>query len=354
MDYNIITTDILAVAQEFGFIEANIAQIIIDDEIKYKYKKWLDNNYNGSMEYLERNLELRFNPNILHENTLSIICVKVPYLYNNIEYHKNRLNNPNHAYVSNYTLGRDYHKVVKQQLEKYATWINNYIKTFDNELKYRAFTDSAPVLEVQLAKKAQLGFIGKNTLLIDPKNGSNFFLGELFTNLPLITQEKTINATCGKCTKCLDICPTKAFVSPHVLDARRCISYLTIENKSSIPIELRKLIGNRIYGCDDCQLFCPWNKFSKKTTLPDFKERDHISTLSLIEAFNLTEKEWMKLAQGTSIYRIGYESWLRNVAVALGNAPRSQEVIDCLKSKITYPSSLVQEHIKWALEQHEL
>ncbi len=354
MNYNIITQDIINASTQFGFLEANVTKMIIDSDTQNKYKEWINNNYHGDMEYLKRNLELKLNPLILHNNTLSIICVKVPYLNNNINYHKQRLNSHNQAYISSYALGRDYHKVVKQQLKKYAIWINEYLKEYNLNLSYRAFTDSAPIMEVYLAKQANLGFIGKNTLLIDPKNGSMFFLGELFTNLPLVTLTKEIKASCGSCNKCIEVCPTKAFVAPHILDARRCISYLTIENKNSIPLEFRKLIGNRIYGCDDCQLFCPWNKFNKQTLLPDFEERYSISQLTLTEAFNLTKEQWQKLTQGTSIYRIGYDSWLRNVAVALGNAPTSQEVIQALQSKLYYSSLMVQEHIKWALKEHNI
>lgn len=351
VDYNIISQKILGLSSQFGFLEASIAKIKIDQDTSNKFQEWLRNNFHGEMKYLERNTELRFNPELLHDNTLSIICVKIPYLKNSITNHKQRLSSDN-AYVSSYALGRDYHKVVKQHLNAYAKAINTYLKEFNLEQNYRAFTDSAPILEVELAQNSGLGWRGKNTLLLNKNEGSMFFLGEIFTNLPLIASEDITHNHCGSCKKCLDICPTNAFVSPYVLDAKRCISYLTIENNGPIPIEFRKAIGNRIYGCDDCQIFCPWNKFSKVTTINDFNVRNNLDTLSLIEAFSWDLKTWQEKMQGSAIYRIGYDNWLRNVAIALGNAKTSTLIINSLKSKLNYPNQMVQEHIKWALEQH--
>lgn len=352
-DYSILTEQILAEAPKFGFLEAQIAQIKIDTDSQNNFIEWLNHNFNGDMDYLTRNTELRFNPELLHDGTLSIITVKIPYLTQKVDFHLARLKNPQHAYISSYALGRDYHKVVKQQLKHYANWINQLIAQLKIEFNYRAFTDSAPILEVQLAQKSGNGWIGKNTLLLNKKQGSMFFLGELFTNLPLIPGTST-TSHCGSCSKCLTACPTNAFVAPYVLDARKCISYLTIENKESIPIEYRKAIGNRIYGCDDCQLVCPWNKFSQIATLPDFAIRHQLEQLDLIEAISWTEEEWRIKMQGSPIYRIGYFAWLRNVAVALGNTPTAPNVIAALKQHLNTTSPMLLEHIKWALDQHKI
>src|SRR6185437_13548160 len=352
IDFSIISSDICKQAPYFGFLEAAIAQIKIDNQSQTNFTVWLDKNFQGNMDYLAKNTSLRFNPEILHNGTISIICVKAPYLTESIDTHKDRLDNKDNAYVSSYALGRDYHKVLRQKLKEYASWIEEYIGQYDLELNYRVFTDSAPILEIELAKNAGLGFRGKNTLLLNKTEGSMFFLGEIFTNLPLIPGNP-VTAHCGSCTKCLEVCPTQAFVSPYVLDARKCISYLTIENKESIPEEYRQAIGNRIYGCDDCQLFCPWNKFSKLTTLSDFKPRNNLENLSLIDAFLIDETTWQELTQGSPIHRIGYECWLRNVAVALGNAKTSPEIINALLRRQTFPSKMVQEHVTWALAQHK-
>jgi epoxyqueuosine reductase len=272
----------------------------------------------------------------------------MPYLRQVAKAHLNRLNTvDDKAYISSYALGRDYHKVVKQQLKKYTNWIQELIV----QLNYRVFTDSAPILEIELAKNAGLGFRGKNTLLLHPKHGSMFFLGEIFTNLPLIPDTAT-TSHCGSCTKCLTACPTNAFSAPYVLDATKCISYLTIENQGSIPVEFRKAIGKRIYGCDDCQLVCPWNKFSQLATLDDFKVRHNLDTISLVEAFSWGEDEWKAKMQGSPIYRIGHIAWLRNVAVALGNTETTDAVINALKTRLNYPSEIVVEHVSWALAQH--
>ncbi|MCC2624765.1 MAG: queG [Burkholderiales bacterium] len=351
IDFSILTNDICKQAASFGFLEAAIAQIKIDSKTQANFLGWLNKNFHGNMDYLAKNTHLRFNPELLHNGTLSIICIKAPYLTKPVDTHKDRLNNTNHAYISSYALGRDYHKVLRKKLNEYATWISEYISKFDLEPDYRVFTDSAPIMEIELAKNSGLGFRGKNTLLLNTKEGSMFFLGEIFTNLPL-TPGNSVTAHCGSCTKCIEVCPTQAFVSPYVLDARKCISYLTIENKESIPEKYRKAIGNRIYGCDDCQLFCPWNKFSKLTSLNDFAPRNNLENLSLIDAFLIDETQWQKIMQGSAIYRIGYECWLRNVAVALGNAKTSPQIIVALESKQNFPSTMVQEHIKWALAQH--
>ena len=349
-DYTILSKQIKNKALEFGFLEASIASITIDTTAQNHFVDWLNKHFHGDMGYLERNTELRFNPELLYENTVSIICVKAPYLTQDVKYHTNRLDKTDLAYISSYALGRDYHKVVKQQLNQYAKWINTLVSEID--FNYRAFTDSAPILEIELAKNSGLGWRGKNTLLLHKQQGSLYFLGEIFTNLPLIVDSPT-GSHCGSCNKCLTACPTNAFPKPYILDATRGISYLTIENKGSIPVEFRKLMGNRVYGCDDCQLVCPWNKFAKITTFKDFSPRNNLDNSSLVELFLWTEEEFNTRMQGSAILRIGYISWLRNLAVGLGNASTTPEVINALKSKLNYPSELVVEHIVWALTEHK-
>jgi epoxyqueuosine reductase len=252
------------------------------------------------------------------------------------------------GYISRYALGRDYHKVMRGRLQKLADRIENCVGPF----QYRAFSDSAPVLEKALAEKAGLGWIGKHTNLIDPRAGSWFFLGELYTDLPLPVDTPADNH-CGHCRACLDICPTQAIVAPYELDARRCISYLTIELRGSIPVELRPLIGNRIYGCDDCQLVCPWNRFARPTQEADFAPRHDFDAPELVKLFSWSEAEFLKYTEGSAIRRIGYECWLRNIAVALGNAPADRAIVRALKSRSEHSSELVKEHVQWALaKQH--
>jgi epoxyqueuosine reductase len=254
------------------------------------------------------------------------------------------LDDPQRAFVSRYALGRDYHKVLRTRLQKLADRISARVGAFG----YRVFTDSAPVLEKALAEQAGLGWIGKHTNLIHRDTGSWFFLGELYTDLPLPLDAPATNH-CGSCHACIDICPTGAIVAPYELDARRCISYLTIELHGPIPLELRPLIGNRIYGCDDCQLVCPWNKFAQPTREPDFAPRHGLDAPQLVALFAWTEEEFLRNTEGSAIRRIGYERWLRNIAVALGNAPRSGSVTAALRARVEHPSALVREHVAWAL-----
>jgi epoxyqueuosine reductase len=257
------------------------------------------------------------------------------------------LQEPNRAYVARYALGRDYHKVLRGRLQKLADRIQEEIGPFG----YRAFTDSAPVLEKALARDAGLGWIGKHTNLIHKDAGSWFFLGELFTDLPLPLDAPATDH-CGSCRACMDVCPTSAIVGPYELDARRCIAYLTIEHKGPIPVEFRKPMGNRVFGCDDCQLFCPWNKFAKASAELDFEPRAGLDGPKLTELFIWTEEEFLKRTEGSAIRRTGYEGWLRNIAVGLGNAPTSDEVVSALRSRESHASELVREHVRWALEQH--
>ncbi|MHB8744808.1 MAG: tRNA epoxyqueuosine(34) reductase QueG, partial [Sulfuricaulis sp.] len=257
------------------------------------------------------------------------------------------LHNPQLGFVSRYALGRDYHKIMRRRLQQLAQRIETDIGPF----QYRAFSDSAPVLEKALAEKAGLGWIGKHTNLIDKQSGSWFFLGELYTDLPLPTDAPAGNH-CGTCHACIDVCPTQAIVAPYELDARRCISYLTIELRGSIPIELRPLIGNRIYGCDDCQLVCPWNRFAQPTGDADFAPRHGLDAPELVRLFAWSGEEFLHHTEGSAIRRIGYESWLRNIAVALGNAPTSEAIVNSLKTRAEHPAELVREHVAWALARH--
>jgi epoxyqueuosine reductase len=256
------------------------------------------------------------------------------------------LQDPARAFLSRYALGRDYHKVLRGRLQKLAT----RIETVNGPFGYRAFVDSAPVMEKAIAEKAGLGWIGKHSNLLDREAGSWFFLGELYTNLPLPV-DAAVEPHCGSCTACIDCCPTRAIVAPYQVDARRCISYLTIELQGTMPIDLRPLIGNRVYGCDDCQQVCPWNRFSQPTAEPDFAPRHGLDTATLLELFNWTGQEFLSRTEGTAIRRIGYRRWLRNIAVALGNGPHDSTVIDALRQRQSDPDSMVREHVEWALQQ---
>jgi epoxyqueuosine reductase len=257
------------------------------------------------------------------------------------------LASPTLGYVARYALGRDYHKILRRRLARLAAAIEDRVGAFG----YRAFVDSAPVLEKALARNAGLGWIGKHTNLLD-RDGSWFLLGELYTDLPLPV-DAPVTDHCGSCRTCLDVCPTQAIVAPYELDARRCISYLTIEQRGSIPEELRGAIGNRVFGCDDCQLFCPWNKFARPTEVADFAARNDLDGAALVDLFAWTEQEWRARTEGSALRRAGYEGWLRNIAVALGNAPTESAVTAALRARADHPSELVREHVAWALARHE-
>ena len=300
------------------------------------------------MDYMARHGTKRSRPEELVPGTLSIISVRMDYFPPDSESLQKVLENHNLGCISRYATGRDYHKIIRNRLQKLATKIQQEIGPFG----YRVFTDSAPVLEKALAEKAGLGWIGKHTNLINQKAGSWFFLGEIYTDLPLPASDSPGVNHCGTCRACLDICPTQAIVAPYQLDARRCISYLTIELKDSIPVEFRKAMGNRIYGCDDCQLVCPWNRFSKSSEEQDFQVRHGLDAPDLLDLFNWNEDEFLKKMEGSPIRRIGYMQWLRNIAVALGNAPYSENIVSQLKLKRPNVSERVQEHIDWALNEH--
>jgi epoxyqueuosine reductase len=332
---------------ELGFDALGISSIELSNA-EQKLWAWLERNYHGDMDWMQRHGSKRSRPAELVEGTLSVISVRMNYWPENSAPADMVLNHPELAYISRYALGRDYHKVLRQRLEKLAQRIQAEL----GSLRYRVFVDSAPVLEKPIAVKAGLAWMGKHTNLLERSAGSYFFLGELYTDLPLV-ETGAIVPHCGSCTACIDICPTQAIVAPYVLDARRCISYLTIEYAGSIPLEFRSLIGNRIYGCDDCQLICPWNRFAQISLEADFQIRHQLDSARLLDLFAWDETTFLAKLEGTAIRRIGHERWLRNIAVALGNAPRSESIRNALVQKLDKPiSSLVREHIEWALQQH--
>ena len=332
-------------AAELGFAKVGVSGIDLRDD-EARLRRWLELGRHGELEYMQRHGMKRARPAELVPGTVRVICARMDYWLAEAADAVETLRDGRRAYVSRYALGRDYHKVMRKRLQKLAESIEARIGPFG----YRVFTDSAPVLEKALARNAGLGWIGKHTNLIDRRAGSYFFLGEIFTDLPL-PEDAPATAHCGTCTACLEVCPTGAIVAPYELDARRCISYLTIELRGSIPEPLRPLVGNRIFGCDDCQLFCPWNKFARRAALPDFAPRHGLDAAKLVELFRWTEDEWSARTEGSAIRRAGYEGWLRNIAVALGNAPADTEVDAALAERSDHPSPLVREHVAWAIEQ---
>ena len=345
-DLSLLAEQIKLWSSELGFSSIGITDIDLSQDQRY-LEKWLEKDYHGEMKYMEKHGKKRSQPAELVEGTKRIISLSMNYLpenYNGLEL----LKEDKKAFVSGYARGRDYHKIMRSRLKKLVSKIKVH-SSHEN----RVFVDSAPVLEKALAQKAGLGWIGKNTLLLNKNAGSYFFLGEIYTDLELPIDEPEIVNHCGSCTSCMDVCPTKAFEGPNQLDARKCISYLTIEYKGSIKEELRPMMGNRIFGCDDCQIFCPWNKFLKITDEADFKPRHNLDDIELSNLFMWSEEEFLKKTQGSPIRRAGYESWLRNIAIALGNAQSSVEVLRVLHSKKDDPSEIVKEHVNWAIEQHK-
>lgn len=308
---------------------------------------WLDKGRHGEMQYMARHGTKRSHPEALLPGAQRVISARMDYFPESLSAARDALDEPHRAYVARYALGRDYHKVLRGRLKRLAEAIRARI----GEYGYRVCVDSAPVLEKAIAEKAGLGWIGKHTNLINDKAGSWFLLGEILTDLPLPI-DAPATEHCGTCRACLDACPTGAIVAPFELDARRCISYLTIELRGPIPIELRKAIGNRIFGCDDCQIVCPWNKFAQRTREDDFAPRHGLDTAELVTLFDWNERQWSEHTQGSALRRAGYEGWLRNIAVALGNAQSTPEVVSALKRRADHPSSLVREHVTWALAQH--
>jgi epoxyqueuosine reductase len=337
---------IKAWGREFGFQKVGIADLDVSAAAA-GLRDWLARGFHGDMGYMERHAGKRTAPAALVPGTLRVITARMDYMPQAAPPWP-VLQAGERAYIARYALGRDYHKVLRGRLEALAGRVRGEVA----ELGHRVFTDSAPVLEVEYARKAGLGWRGKHTLLLSRDGGSYFFLGEIFVDIPL-PPDPPVSAHCGRCTRCLDICPTRAIVAPYSLDARRCISYLTIELKGSIPVPLRPLIGNRVYGCDDCQLVCPWNKFARLTGEADFAVRHGLDQASLIDLFAWDEAQFEGNLAGSAIRRIGYERWLRNLAVGLGNAPRSARAASALRGRLDHPSALVREHVQWALARQE-
>ncbi len=304
---------------------------------------WLAADYHADMDYMQRHGQKRTRPELLEAGTLSVISARLDYLHDTPDNMMTLLNMPHRAYISRYALGRDYHKLMRKRLQQLAKQIAEH-----TPCQWRVFTDSAPVMEKPLAVRAGLGWQGKHSNLISRNAGSWFFLGEIYLDLDLPADKAQANH-CGRCSACIDICPTQAIVAPYQVDARRCISYLTIENQGAIPIEYRALIGNRIYGCDDCQLVCPWNRFAKLSQETDFKPRYNLDSAHLLHLFAWTEAEFLQQLQGSPIRRIGHTAWLRNIAVALGNGIASPEVLKALKQHLDHPNIMLREHIHWAL-----
>ena len=345
IDYIELAAKIKQWGKEFGFAEVGITDIDLSEH-EAQLQRWLDKGYHGEMSYMAAHGMKRARPAELVPGTQRIISVKMNYLPPEASFAK-ALANKDTAYISRYALGRDYHKVIRNKLKKLGQKIEQEVGQFG----FRPFVDSAPVLERQLAEKAGLGWRGKNSLLINKQAGSWFFLGELFVALPLPVDEPNNEEGCGKCTACLTLCPTGAIVEPYVVDARKCISYLTIELQGPIPEQYRPLLGNRVYGCDDCQLVCPWNRFGQLTSEDDFAPRKNLKDQELITLFNWKEETFLKNTEGSPIRRIGFERWQRNLAVGLGNAPFSAVIIDTLEKAKSDSSELVKEHIEWALKQ---
>ncbi len=337
---------------ELGFDQIGITDTNLQ-AAETEHQKWIAKGFHGDMDYMAKHGVKRTQPAELVPNTSRIISARLDYFPPDTADSKTVLQDSAKAFISRYALGRDYHKVMRKKLQKLCEKIQHELVTYQiDSFEYRVFTDSAPVLEVALAEKSGLGWRGKHTLLINKDRGSWFFIGEIYTNLPLSIDEPTTNH-CGTCSSCIEVCPTKAIVAPYEVDARRCISYLTIELKGSIPTELRTLIGNRVYGCDDCQLFCPWNKFAEITTTADFAVKNGLDNMSLVDCFYWSEEQFKTNLAGSPIYRIGYHQWLRNIAVGLGNATTTPEIITALQSRVNDDSELLREHIEWALAQHK-
>ncbi|WP_419555133.1 tRNA epoxyqueuosine(34) reductase QueG [Pseudoalteromonas luteoviolacea] len=348
INYTELAEKIKCWGKELGFAEVGITDIDLSEHEK-QLQRWLDLGYHGEMEYMAAHGMKRARPAELVPGTKSIVSVKMNYLPPDASFAR-ALKNSTTAYISRYALGRDYHKVLRNRLKKLGQRIEQEVGQYG----FRPFVDSAPVLERQIAEKAGLGWRGKNSLLIHKQAGSWFFLGELFVDLPLPADDKKVEEGCGKCNACISLCPTGAIVEPYVVDARRCISYLTIELQGAIPEEFRPLLGNRIYGCDDCQLVCPWNRFGQLTEEADFHPRKTLKDRELLELFAWDEATFLKNTEGSPIRRIGHERWQRNLAVGLGNANYDAQIVTVLNEKLPHVSDLVQEHIQWAIDQQHL
>lgn len=347
-DLSELAAQIKAWARELGFQQAGISGVELGEHQAH-LQRWLEAGYHGEMDYMAAHGSKRYRPDELLPGTLRVVSLRMDYLPGDTQMAR-RLAQPEKAYISRYALGRDYHKLIRKRATQLAERVQQHIGPFG----YRAFVDSAPVLEKAIAEQAGLGWIGKNTLVLNRKAGSYFFLAELFVDLPLPVDDPHASEHCGRCQACLDICPTNAFAGPYQLDARRCISYLTIELKNAIPVELRPLIGNRVFGCDDCQIVCPWNRFARPSGEADFRPRHGLDNSELASLFRWDEETFLTQTEGSPIRRAGYERFLRNLAVGLGNAPSSVPVLEALKARQQHPSELVREHVQWAMAQHGL
>jgi len=341
-----LKSTLLSLAQTHGFDALGVANATLDTDAEW-FARWLEAGRHGEMDYMWKHGTRRTRPDELVPGTIRVLSARMNYWPPHARAANEALQDADSGYVSRYALGRDYHKVLRNALQGLADDIVARI----GQMGYRVFVDSGPVLEKAFASKAGIGWIGKHTNLIARDAGSYFFIGEILTDLPLPLDEPA-GAHCGSCSACIPACPTGAITAPYQLDARRCISYLTIELHGAIPVELRRLLGNRIYGCDDCQLVCPWNKFARAAAHPDFKARHALDASRLVDLFAWSEQEFLARTEGSAIRRIGYERWLRNIAVALGNAPATPENLAALEARRDDPSMLVREHVQWALSEH--
>ena len=347
-DLRALSAQIKQWGAELGFAHTAVADTDLT-QAEQQLSAWLARRYHGEMRYMQQHGVKRTRPDQLVAGTIRVITVRMDYLNQSMRAAAAVLQDADKGYVSRYALGRDYHKLMRSRLQKLADKITAEVGSFG----YRAFCDSAPVMEKPLAQKSGQGWLGKHTNILNQKSGSWFFLGELYTDLPLPI-DKAVTSHCGSCDACMTVCPTRAIVAPYRLDARKCISYLTIELHGSIPLAYRQAIGNRIYGCDDCQLVCPWNRYARLSTEKDFQPRHQLDNQNLVALFGWDEATFMRRTEGSAIRRIGHIRWLRNVAVALGNAPTSEPVLQALQARLTHPSALVVEHVHWALAQHRV
>jgi len=347
MDLRRLVVQIRNWGAELGFQQIGVSGVGLDDA-EARLDDWIARGLHGELAYMTRHGRKRTRPDDLVPGTARVISARMDYLPAAAAPADAILQDGGRGYIARYALGRDYHKLLRQRLKQLAERIGEAGAPHG----YRVFVDSAPVLEKPLAAAAGLGWQGKHTNLINRQAGSWFLLGEIYTDLPLPLDAPVTNH-CGSCQACLDVCPTRAIIAPYVLDARRCISYFTIETRGPIPVEFRKSMGNRIFGCDDCQLVCPWNRYARPTAEPDFAPRHGLDAARLTDLFRWTEAEWSERTAGSALRRAGYPGWLRNIAVALGNAPTSVAVIEALGARAGHPSELVQEHVTWALEQHD-
>ena len=349
-DYLKLAHAIKSWGKELGFQQIGITDTDLQKHENH-LQNWLLKGFDADMQYMSKHGDKRSRPDLLMPGTIRIISARMNYLPDEDKVEET-LSSRSKAYIARYALGRDYHKVIRARLGALTNRINDHLRDLGiPDFSARVFTDSAPVLEKGAAEKAGLGWIGKNTLLLNEAAGSWFFLGEIYTNIPLPIDKSEASNRCGSCTACMDICPTKAIVAPYQLDSRLCISYQTIENRGVIPIDIRERMGNRIFGCDDCQAVCPWNRYAHPTSEPDFKPRNDFDSATLLTLFNWSEAEFSKNTEGSAIRRTGYDGWLRNISIALGNADYDPEIVAALSDKQGQTSEMVKEHVEWAIKQ---